>query len=146
MLDAPTRGRLEFYFSTERSQSRVLPCDPASVAVARRLVVALLDHWELSELADRAALVVSELATNSVVHARTCGASIRVAVTLIENDRVEIAVTDLDRRRPVLRQARPSDEGGRGLDLVAAVSRNWGCERRHWGKRVWAELAPLEGA
>ncbi|MFF9477080.1 ATP-binding protein [Streptomyces roseolus] len=142
MLDAAAR-RPEFYLGAdEPSHARTLPCTPDSVAIARRLVAAALARWEMpEELADRARLVVSELATNALVHARTCGASIRVTVTRIEDDHVQVAVTDLDRRPLAPRHADPDDEGGRGLDLVAALSLRWGCERRHWGKRVWAELA-----
>ncbi|MER6477702.1 ATP-binding protein [Streptomyces filamentosus] len=138
-----TSARPEFYLAAdEPSHSRTLPCTPDSPAVARRLVVAVLTRWGLSEdLADRARLVVSELATNALVHACTGGASIRVTVSRIEDDRVQIAVTDLDPRPLDRSQTSPSDEGGRGLDLVAALSVRWGCDHRHWGKRIWAELA-----
>ncbi|MFJ5785451.1 ATP-binding protein [Streptomyces hydrogenans] len=141
MLETPLHGRPEFYLTSDPSQSRSLPCTPSSAAVARRLVAAVLDRWGLQELTASAELVVSELVTNAVRHARTRGASIRVVVTRIEDDRVQVAVTDLDRRRPVLVDAGPDEEGGRGLALVAAFSKSWGCERRHWGKRMWAELA-----
>ncbi len=146
MLEVPASRRPEFYLTAdEPSLSRTLPCDVRSVAVARRLVIAALDRWELpKDLADRAELVVSELATNAVVHARTRGGSIRVGVSRVEEDRVQVAVTDLDRRPPVRRETGPCDEGGRGLDLVAALSDRWGCECRHWGKRVWAELRTAE--
>ncbi|MFJ6518715.1 ATP-binding protein [Streptomyces filamentosus] len=116
-----------------------------SVAVARRLVIAALESWDLpKDLADRAELVVSELATNAIVHARTRGSSIRVGVSRVQDDRVQVAVTDLDRRPLVRRETGPCAEGGRGLDLVAALSDRWGCERRHWGKWVWAELRTAE--
>ncbi|MFI0827327.1 ATP-binding protein [Streptomyces roseolus] len=142
MLDAPAR-RPEFYLAAdESSQSRTLRCDPDSVAVARRLVVAVLARWEMSEDAvERAELVVSELATNAIQHARMRASSIRVAVSRVEDDHVQVAVTDLDPRPLIRRQAGPYDEGGRGLDLVAALSARWGCDYRPWGKRVWAELA-----
>ncbi|MFJ3099360.1 ATP-binding protein [Streptomyces hydrogenans] len=146
MLEVPARQRPEFYLAAdEPSLSRTLPCDVRSVAVARRLVIAALDRWELpKDLADRAELVVSELATNAVVHARTRGGSIRVGVSRVENNRVQVAVTDLDRRPLVRRETPPCAEGGRGLDIVAALSDRWGCERWHWGKRVWAELRTAE--
>ncbi|MER5737327.1 ATP-binding protein [Streptomyces sp. NPDC002262] len=142
MLDAPVR-RPEFYLvAGERSQSRTLPCDPDAVAVARRLVVAVLARWEMPEdAAERAEVVVSELATNAIRHARMRAGSIRVTVTRAGDDRVQVAVTDLDPRPLVRRQAGPYDEGGRGLDLVAGLSARWGCDYRRWGKRVWAELA-----
>ncbi|MFE3124339.1 ATP-binding protein [Streptomyces hydrogenans] len=143
MLDAPARRRPEFYLPAgETSHARTLPCGPGSVAVARRLVVAALARWGMSEdVAERVELIVSELATNALRHARTCGASIRVTVTRGEDEHVQVAVSDLDRRSVTRRPAGPYDEGGRGLDLVAALSVRWGCDYRHWGKRVWADLA-----
>ncbi|WP_086824839.1 ATP-binding protein [Streptomyces sp. NRRL B-24572] len=142
MLETPVRRRPEFYLSADDpSQSRVLPCDLESAAVARRLVAAVLACWGLPELTTSAELIVSELVTNAVLHARTCGSSVRAVVTRVQDDRVQVAVTDLDQRPPVLVQAGPDEEGGRGLALVAALSECWGCEHRHWGKRVWAELA-----
>ncbi|MGW6244436.1 ATP-binding protein [Streptomyces roseolus] len=140
MLDALGRPRPEFYLTDDLSQSRVLPCAPESAGTARRLAVAVLDRWGLPELADPAQLVVTELVTNAIRHAHTCGASIRVVITRVEANRVQVAVTDLDRRPPVRRQTGSYAEGGRGLDLVAALSERWGYEDRHWGKRVWAEL------
>ncbi|GHG13598.1 ATP-binding protein [Streptomyces filamentosus] len=141
MLETPLRRRPEFYLCAGPTQSRVLPCELESAAVARRLVAAVLDRWELPELTERAELIVSELVTNAVLHARTGGASVRVVVTRVHGDRVQVAVTDLDQRPPTLVEAGPDEERGRGLALVAAVSESWGCERRAWGKRVWAELA-----
>ncbi|MFE5596687.1 ATP-binding protein [Streptomyces sp. NPDC056549] len=143
MLDVEGR-RPEFYLTAEPDQSRVLPCAPESVGVARRLVAAVLDRWGLSELTDPAVLIVSELVTNAIVHAgaRTCGASIRVVVSRAEDDRVQLAVTDLDRRPLTLvGETRPDQESGRGLALVAALSEDWGVNPRHWGKQVWAVLA-----
>ncbi|MFE1907407.1 ATP-binding protein [Streptomyces gardneri] len=142
MRETPVRPRPEFYLCADATQqSRVLPCDLESAAVARRLVAAVLVRWELPELTESAELIVSELVTNAVRHARTCGASVRVVVTRVSGDRVQVAVTDLDQRPPVLVQAGPDEESGRGLALVAALCESWGWERRQWGKRVWAELA-----
>ncbi|MFE9138062.1 ATP-binding protein [Streptomyces sp. NPDC007355] len=142
MLETPLRPRPEFYLSADPTQqSRVLPCDLESAAVARRLVAAVLARWELAELTGSAELIVSELVTNAVLHACTGGAPVRVVVTRVQDDRVQVAVTDLDQRPPVLVRAGPAEDSGRGLALVAALSQCWGCERRRWGKRVWAELA-----
>ncbi|MFC9337379.1 ATP-binding protein [Streptomyces sp. NPDC057020] len=142
MLDTPARPRPEFYLCADPTrQSRVLPCDLESAAVARRLVAAVLDRWELPELKFSAEMIASELVTNAVLHARTCGAPVRVVATRLPGYRVQVAVADFDRRPPLLVQAGPDEESGRGLALIAALSENWGCEERHWGKRVWAEVA-----
>ncbi|MFC9344226.1 ATP-binding protein [Streptomyces sp. NPDC057020] len=142
MLDVDS-ARPEFYLSgSDTEQSRVLPCAPQSAAVARRLVTAVLRHWELPELTDRATVVVSELVTNAVIHAKTNGASVRVIISRLATGRVQVAVTDLDRRPPEpLEQPDSAREGGRGLALVASLSESWGTDPRHWGKSVWAELA-----
>ncbi|MGW4779989.1 ATP-binding protein [Streptomyces filamentosus] len=81
------------------------------------------------------------LAANALLHTRTGGAPIRVTVTRIEDDQVEVAVTDLAPHPLGRRQDCPSDEDGRGLDLVAALSARRGCDHRHWGKRVWVQPA-----
>ncbi|MFD0078624.1 ATP-binding protein [Streptomyces sp. NPDC127166] len=114
---------------------------PASRGVAWRLVAAVLDRWELPELTISAELIVSELVANAVLHIRTGGAPVRVVVTRVPGGRVQVAVSDLDQRPPILVQAGPDAESGRGLALVAALSASWGWERRPWGKRVWAEPA-----
>ncbi|MFD3729624.1 ATP-binding protein [Streptomyces sp. NPDC058671] len=142
MLETPLRPRPEFYLSADPTQqSRVLPCDLESAAVARRLVAAVLDRWELPDLTGSAELIVSELVTNAVLHARTGGAPVRVVVTRVQGDCVQVAVSDLDQRPPVLMQAGPDGESSRGLALVAALCESWGCKRRPWGKQVCAQLA-----
>jgi len=125
--------------------SRSMPRAPESAAVARRLVRAVLDAWELSCLADSAELVVSELVANAAEHARPAahrlhGATIRVGLTRVRTDRVRVTVTDLDRRVPKVRPAGDDQEHGRGLALVEAISEAWGVTPVRWGKHVWAEL------
>lgn len=122
--------------------SESLPRLPESAAAARRMVRTALDVWHLPMLVDGASLVVTELVANAVDHAR--GSCIRVTVTRTGETGVRIAVVDKDRKRPDLRPATPDDERGRGLWLVDAVSEVWGVDPLPWGKRVWAELGPLE--
>lgn len=106
--------------------------------MARRLVRAALAVWALDELADNGALLVSELVSNAVRHARR--ASVRVIVERTAQWTVRIAVADLSRIRPVLSLPELSEEEGRGLLLVTAMATRWGCDERGWGKIVWAEL------
>jgi hypothetical protein len=88
---------------------------------------------------DTAALVVSELVTNAIVHA----AGERVVCELHDgDDLVRIAVRDegCAPGEPHASPQRPEEEHGRGLLLVAAVSRAWGAQDTGPGMLVWAEL------
>ncbi|MEV5596264.1 ATP-binding protein [Streptomyces sp. NPDC052496] len=111
---------------------------PGSAATARRLVRAALAAWDLEELAEDGALIVSELVCNAVRHARS--RSVRVSVTRPGAARVRIAVVDKSMQLPELREPGGEDESGRGLTLVAGLAPAWGADPLPWGKRVWAEL------
>ncbi|EYT78180.1 serine/threonine protein phosphatase [Streptomyces sp. Tu 6176] len=118
--------------------SETLPGVPGSAATARKLVRGACAVRGLEELAEDGALIVSELVSNAVRHARR--ESIRVVVERTAQDTVRVAVADLSRARPVKREADDGDEGGRGLCLVAALAADWGTDVRRWGKVVWADL------
>lgn len=118
--------------------SETLPRTPASVAIARRLVTTAVATWRMDGLADDAVVVVSELVTNAVQHARS--QAIRVTVTRPEPGSVRIAVMDESKAVPVRCEADEDDERGRGLALVDVLAESWGADALPWGKRVWAEL------
>jgi anti-sigma regulatory factor (Ser/Thr protein kinase) len=83
-----------------------------------------------------AKLVISELATNAVVHAGT-----PFTVSLRPNgSTLRISVRDWSAARPLVRNAELSDLSGRGLYLVAAMAHEWGVEADPDGKTVWADL------
>ncbi|CAM5579157.1 MULTISPECIES: ATP-binding protein [Streptomyces] len=115
-----------------------LPRAPESAAAARHLVSEALSAWGLAELAEDGALIVSELVTNAVQHARS--RSVRVTITRLEPARVRIGVVDKSGKVPWLQEPGGADEGGRGLVLVAGLAWEWGSDPLPWGKRVWAEL------
>ncbi|MEV6018102.1 MULTISPECIES: ATP-binding protein [unclassified Streptomyces] len=118
-----------------------LAAHPGSVAQARRLTRSRLSGWAVCEdTCDTAALVVSELVTNAIVHA----AGQRVVCELHDaGDRLRIAVGDegCAPGEPHPSPQRPDEEHGRGLLLVAAVSRAWGAQDTGPGLLVWAEIA-----
>ncbi|MCY0957762.1 ATP-binding protein [Streptomyces sp. H27-H5] len=123
------------------SYTRTLPRLPESARPARLLVSGALDRWSLGGVEDAALLVMSELVSNAVAHARS--GSIRVTVTRRADLLVvRLAVVDMSHRLPLPRPAVEDDESGRGLALVAALSDGrWGVDPLRWGKRVWADLA-----
>ncbi len=110
---------------------------PFATPVARRFVTETLLGWGHHALVDATELVVTELVTNAVRHGRR---RFEVAVSL-EADAVRIAVTDPSPQLPTLRPERPDlATGGRGMHLVAALSRRWGMQLHGGGKTVWAEV------
>jgi anti-sigma regulatory factor (Ser/Thr protein kinase) len=105
---------------------------------ARRFVVETLERWgREEELVDDAALVVTELATNAVIHAQ----SDFVVALSSAGGRVRVAVRDADPAVPILRDtAGTTGTSGRGLLLVAALADRWGTHSTRDGKTVWAEF------
>lgn len=115
-----------------------LPAALTSAAAARRFVERTITRWGLDPLLDDALLVASELATNAVTHA---GSSCRIRLTL-HDAAVRIDVIDSGVGTPEPRPSSDTEEHGRGLHLVAALSTAWGMEVVPGeGKVVWAELA-----
>ncbi|MEV8554461.1 SpoIIE family protein phosphatase [Streptomyces glaucescens] len=111
-----------------------VPCDPAAVAEVRSSVTRRLADWGLEDLAFTTELVLSELVTNAI---RYGGAPIRVRVV---RDRSLICeVFDGSSTAPHLRYAAMTDEGGRGLFLVAQLAERWGTRYLPSGKVIWAE-------
>jgi anti-sigma regulatory factor (Ser/Thr protein kinase) len=113
--------------------------DPEAPSAARRFVTSLLARRPYGDRVAAAdvRLVVSELATNAVIHA---GTSFSVAVCC-NGSAIRIEVQDASGAAPVMRANKPTARSGRGLLLVDAVTRDWGVEPGPDGKIVWAELA-----
>jgi anti-sigma regulatory factor (Ser/Thr protein kinase) len=126
----------------------LLPCAPASVAVARQRLAADLKAAGIIQAAvGDAVLVVSELLSNAIRHARPLpGANVQVAWAL-DAGSVEVAVSDGGSlTRPQHAQATLSSLGGRGLDIVEYLARTWGTRTDDSGLTVWAVLAaPPDG-
>lgn len=99
------------------------------------------------QLTDVAELVLSELVTNAVAHARVPGRLIAVRLELLGGE-LRIEVHDASSDRPVLLPWPDDDiESGRGLRLVQTLSNAWGCcPRRGLGKFVWAVCGTGGGA
>lgn len=121
--------------------ARLWPRTPRSVGRARHELETALKGWGLEDLTDSAALVLSELFTNAVVHARVAGRDVQTRYVRMAGG-VRIEVHDAGEGRPEVRAAADDDEAGRGLALVNALAGpgHWGVgEREGVGKMVWAE-------
>ncbi|WP_405786979.1 SpoIIE family protein phosphatase [Streptomyces sp. NBC_00029] len=113
--------------------------DLSLVAEARELVVGQLSAWQLDELGFVTELVASELVTNAI---RYAGGP--VGLRLIRDRVLVCEVSDPSSTQPRLRRARDTDEGGRGLFLVAQLTDRWGSRFTRTGKTIWTEQ-PIGG-
>jgi len=115
-----------------------LPRDPLSAREGRTFTRRVLRDWRVGdEAVDAAELAVSELVTNAVRHG---GGAVSLQLSL-HPDGVVVEVDDGARGSPRWRRASPDDEGGRGLMLVAEVSRAWGSrESPSGGTTVWCRV------
>ncbi|MEU0071229.1 ATP-binding protein [Streptomyces sp. NPDC006332] len=116
------------------------PARPDAVRAARDAVRGLLREWDLDSLTDLAALLVSELVTNSLRHA-TGPIGVRLVRPAHLGGVLLVEVSDPLPDPPRERIARPDDESGRGLLLLARSSSRWGTRPGESGKTVWFELA-----
>ena len=109
--------------------------------IARHAVLDRLEGCVTKEGANDIALLISELVTNSVVHAGL-GSEDTVLVELAAaGDRLTITVTDHGSDLvPQLLPRDPSTPHGLGLHLVEALSDNWGFRSRAGSTQVWCEL------
>src|SRR5579872_4312394 len=130
--------------ASQRQSALELAPLPGAIPCARLHAVHVLHEWGLRELADDAALIVSELMTNaadaSVALPERPPITLRLTVT---GKSLVIEVWDQSPLDLEPREAAAGAECGRGLTVVAALSNRWGCERTGYRRKVvWAELAP----
>jgi anti-sigma regulatory factor (Ser/Thr protein kinase) len=113
-----------------------LPADPAVVTSAREQALTRLSDWGLDEAAFTTELVISELVTNAIRHARS-----PIQLRLIRDRTLICEVSDGSSTAPHPRRAREFDEGGRGLLLVSQLTERWGSRQTPHGKTIWTEQA-----
>ena len=144
----------------DTAQVLELPPSSASPSRARAFVREALRRWSLDHLADDASVVVSELATNVMLHAGTSfsvvlersGVGVRLSVRDQDRSPVLLPVSvshppssllddaDLDDLEQLLRASATT---GRGLQLLAALAPSWGVDHDEHGKTVWAVLGDV---
>lgn len=133
ITQAPVRGSL------------TVPGQPEQVAAARAFVADALGPG--NPCVEVAALLVSELVTNSLRHSSSARAGGTITITVTggpgggESARVEVT-DDGATTLPVVRSPRGDDEGGRGMHLVRALASAWGCRRHSNLTTTWFELTP----
>ena len=119
---------------------RMFIATPKALRDVRRFVRDALAPWVEDEVLEDAEIIASELATNALKHAES---PFRVSLSRLP-DVIRIAVRDTSFKYPVeypeWRRPDGGHVGGRGLQLVAALSRAWGADAEPDGKTVWAEV------
>jgi anti-sigma regulatory factor (Ser/Thr protein kinase) len=108
----------------------------------------VLAEWRLTDLIDDAAVLVSELVTNGLKASWRLEGNPPIVLRLLADDRrllIEVwdqAVTGYD----LTPRHDPGAEHGRGLAVVAALSKRWGVRRPSYSfKVVWCELEAGRG-
>ena len=115
-----------------------LPAEDHSVRLARHAAHVVLSAWQLDYMKETAVLIVSELVTNAVRHARETDL---VEVDLhVTQTCLRIEIQDSARLWPQPRIPGGFEESGFGFVLVDALAAKWGVRETTTGKAVWAEL------
>jgi hypothetical protein len=111
-----------------------LPEHPRAAGQAREYVRKQLAVWGLDDFVMPTELMVSELVGNVIRHGKG-----PMRLRLLRSRSLVCEVYDGSLTTPRIRRATYNDEGGRGLQLVAAVSQRWGARYLHDGKCIWTE-------
>ncbi|MGV9580063.1 SpoIIE family protein phosphatase [Streptomyces sp. NPDC003509] len=125
---------------SRRSAMTVAQAEPERIAVARQQLRELLHDWADTEQVDSAELMVSEMATNVLVH--TDGDALLVAEVTGEpgERRLRVEVADASDELPHKRRPGEMASSGRGLMLMEMLADAWGVDPRGEGKSIWFEL------
>jgi len=113
-----------------------LDATPMSVREARQATRMFLQQVDRRMAEPAAALIVSELVTNSVVHAR----GPIVLHLWDEPDRVRVGVSDGSTAVACNEPSGPGVTSGRGMHLVERFSSHWGSDVHDTGKLTWADI------
>lgn len=108
---------------------------PGSVTQARRFAEAALSEFGLEDLSWEVVLLVSELVSNSVLHARS---DVTLRLETLGPGEVRVDVRDTSAKLPTRRMFSDQSTTGRGLRLLEEVAAVWGVRTEEVGKTVWA--------
>lgn len=114
-----------------------LNADPKCVSEARKLTRHTLESWGMATLGEVAVLLVSELATNAILHARS-----PVGIIMRTNSvGIRVYVCDDSPAPPRVRRFRTEAATGRGVRLLETLASSWGVQSNSdGGKCVWFTL------
>ncbi|WP_406253630.1 SpoIIE family protein phosphatase (plasmid) [Streptomyces atratus] len=118
-----------------------VPPDPAAVATVRAECAVRLREWGLEDIGFTTELILSELITNAIRYGTP-----PIRARLLHNRSLICEVSDGSSTSPHLRLAKTTDEGGRGLFLVAQFTQRWGTRYTPRGKVIWTEQPLHDGA
>jgi anti-sigma regulatory factor (Ser/Thr protein kinase) len=118
--------------------SLTFPAELQSVGAARRFLRDTLREWNNDDYDYAAPLVVTELATNATLHARTP----YTVLLRLEPTHLVVEVLDSSPRLPQARHYATDSATGRGITLVDSFSNTWGTTPTPTGKVVWAHVRP----
>ena len=122
----------------QRQKRFVVPRQPAELPYVRACARTILKRWGMRGTSDDAILIVDELVSQVIRR----GAGDTVTVDLVhDGDRVEILVGDQEPRPPEPLSAWCGSESDRGLQIIDAISLDWGVDYGPHGRTVWAELS-----
>ena len=113
-----------------------LPPEPSSATRARTIAREQLEASCSSDAIEVIALLVTELVTNAILHART---PLRLVIEA-HPDRVRVCVEDSSPQRPEVHHYGTDAVTGRGLALVEQLASSWGVDTTPTGKVVWCEI------
>ncbi|MFE6939340.1 SpoIIE family protein phosphatase [Streptomyces chartreusis] len=119
---------------SDRTAAWDVPDEASAVSRVRAAAARTLTEWDLEEEAFTTELILSELVTNALRHATG-----PIRVRLIRDLTLICEVSDGSSTAPHLRSAATTDEGGRGLFLVAQFAERWGTRYTADGKVIWTE-------
>lgn len=125
----------------QRPRRVFLTPGPAAAADARRHVRTTIHASGVPIDAYVAVLLTSELVTNAIWHDANDDKRIQLVIIWV-GEQMRVEVHDTSPYEPMLADARPDSETGRGLMLVAELSTDWGFYRTDTGKAVYFTLAP----
>jgi anti-sigma regulatory factor (Ser/Thr protein kinase) len=114
-----------------------LPPDTESPRRARHFVRELLIEDNISDTLEIVTLLVSEVVTNAVLHARS---EVTVSVRR-DGHAVHVEVADRSSSAPIPQSVTPDSTTGRGMHLVEELADAWGTKSAPDGKIVWFECA-----
>jgi anti-sigma regulatory factor (Ser/Thr protein kinase) len=121
--------------------SFALPPAPTSPREARERAARELEGWGDADTRHAVILLISELVTNAVIHARS---TVTIDLAVNDDGPVHVNVHDESTVHPTARRHYADRPGGRGMHLLESLSARWGVEESRTGKSVWFEVDLLQ--